>query len=57
MFFIFFFISNDNNLFLYIGCECVNVDFNLENFNYYEFFECYYYIVFEIKYNLNEEDK
>lgn len=57
MFFIFFFISNDNNLFFYIGCECVNVDFNLENFNYYEFFECYYYIVFEIKYNLNEEDK
>ncbi|MDU9792107.1 hypothetical protein [Helicobacter pylori] len=52
-----FFTSNDNNLSLHIGCECVNVDFNLENFNHYEPSEHYHHIVFEIKYNLNEEDK
>ncbi|WRB26645.1 hypothetical protein KVL43_03250 [Helicobacter pylori] len=55
-----FFTNNDNNdnngLSIHIGCECVNVDFipkNLINDNT----KYYNRIVFEIKYNLNEEDK
>lgn len=48
--------SNDNNLSVHIGCECVNIDFKLTEFDRDDK-KCYNRIVFEFKYDLNEEDK
>lgn len=56
MLFIFFFTSNDNNLSVHIGCECVNIDFKLTEFDRDDK-KYYNRIVFEFKYDLNEEDK
>ncbi len=33
MLFIFFLLNNDNNLSVHIGCECVNIDFKLTEFD------------------------
>ncbi|WP_121502705.1 hypothetical protein [Helicobacter pylori] len=51
-----FFTSNDNNLSVHIGCECVNIDFKLTEFDRDDK-KYYNRIVFEFKYDLNEEDK
>ncbi|GHS61586.1 hypothetical protein JP0521_11740 [Helicobacter pylori] len=51
------FFTNDNNrLSIHIGCECVNVDFILKNL-ISDDTKYYNRIVFEFKYDLNEEDK
>ncbi len=51
------FFTNDNNrLSIHIGCECVNVDFILEDF-ISDNTKYYNRIVFEFEYDLNEEDK
>ncbi len=51
-----FFTNDNNNLSIHIGCECVNIDFIREDF-ISDNTKYYNRIVFEIKYNLNEEDK
>ncbi|WP_154388553.1 hypothetical protein [Helicobacter pylori] len=51
------FFTNDNNrLSIHIGCECVNVDFILENL-INDDTKYYNRIVFEFEYALKEEDK
>ncbi|WRE35513.1 hypothetical protein KVD51_04180 [Helicobacter pylori] len=51
------FFTNDNNrLSIHIGCECVNVDFVLENL-INDNTKYYNRIVFEFEYALKEEDK
>ncbi|WQW65731.1 hypothetical protein KVL31_03185 [Helicobacter pylori] len=41
---------------VHIGCECVNIDFKLTEFDRDDK-KCYNRIVFGFKYDLNEEDK
>ncbi|GAA7638981.1 hypothetical protein MMM5_05320 [Helicobacter pylori] len=54
-----FFTNDNNNLSIHIGCECVNVDFILEDLINDDDTKYYNRIVFEFdkKYDLNEEDK